>query len=100
MPQEVQILLDHPRALEDKHLEADNWFDLLKLSQKKYLDNTVVPTSIIKEAADNLTISSKFAGILAMQFDTNSNTIKVVQNPWRKTVAEFNGAFVTKKFNK
>jgi hypothetical protein len=35
-----------------------------------------------------------------MTLDENSMTIRVVENPWRQSVAEFNGAFVTKKFNK
>lgn len=38
MPQEVQIHQDHPnKSSEAKHLEADGWFDMLKISQKKYL---------------------------------------------------------------
>ena len=35
-----------------------------------------------------------------MTFDKKTNTILAVENPWRQSVAEFNGAFVTKKFTK
>jgi hypothetical protein len=38
LPAESQILDDHPNnSLQAKHLEADGWFDMLKLTQSKYL---------------------------------------------------------------
>lgn len=105
MPSEVQILQDHPnKTLEAKHLECENWFDMLKISQKKYLSKAqevqAATTSSVNQTSDNLTISNKLKGILAMQFDSATKTIRVVENPWRQSVAEFNGAFVTKKFHK
>ena len=50
--------------------------------------------------ADNLTISNKLKGILALDYCQNTKTIRVVENSWKQSVAEFNGAFVTKKFDK
>lgn len=33
MPTEVQIHKDHPnQSIEAKHLEADSWFDMLKIA--------------------------------------------------------------------
>ena len=38
LPEEVKIVQDHPKkSLESKHLDSSNWFDTLKLSQSKYL---------------------------------------------------------------
>jgi hypothetical protein len=83
LPTEVQILQDHPnKSLEAKHLEADSWFDMLKLSQRKYLnDQQTPPPTEVNETTDNLTISNKLKGILACKFE--NGILKVVENPWR-----------------
>ena len=40
----MQILQDHPnKSIEAKHLEANSWFDMLKLSQQKYLTKEQAP---------------------------------------------------------
>ena len=98
LPAEVQILTDHPNnSLTAKHLEADGWFDTLKLTQSKYIKPQQQQAIGVNESTDNLTISNKLKGILAMTFE--KGTIRVVENPWKQSVAEMNGAFVTKKFN-
>lgn len=51
-------------------------------------------------AHENLTISNRFKGILAMEYDEKQRRIRVVENSWKQAVQEFQGAFVTKKFNK
>jgi hypothetical protein len=98
LPAESQILDDHPNnSLQAKHLEADGWFDMLKLTQSKYLKPQQQQTTGVNESTDNLTISNKLKGILAMTYERG--TIRVVENPWKQSVAEMPGAFVTKKFN-
>lgn len=73
---------------------------MLRLSQQKYLTKTTQVEQPETSVAQNFTISNKLKGVLGMCYDASSKTIQVVENPWRKTLAEFNGAFVTKKFNK
>lgn len=48
----------------------------------------------------NLTISNRLKGVLAMDYCEETKTVRVVENPWKQTVQEFQGAFVTKKFKK
>jgi hypothetical protein len=41
VPAEAAILNDHPnKSLDAKHNEAESWFDMLRLSQQKYLTKT------------------------------------------------------------
>ena len=105
---DLTILQDHPNTSSQmKQLEsASSWFDTLKVSQRKYLlsqpganaDEQSKPSETT-QSADNLKISNKLKGILALDFCPEKNSIKVVENSWKQSVAEFNGAFVSKKFN-
>jgi hypothetical protein len=64
---------------------------MLKLSQAKYLLRQPLQekSQIESEKIDNLTISNKLKGVLALNFDKASNTITVVENVWKKSVSEF-----------
>lgn len=40
MPEEVLIVQDHPnKKIENRQIEAENWFDTIKLAQVKYLQS-------------------------------------------------------------
>lgn len=46
-------------------------------------------------------ISNKLKGILAMEYESETNQVRVVENEWKKAVQQFeHGAFVPKKFAK
>jgi hypothetical protein len=101
LPAEVQIVQDHPyRTIQGKHRESDGWFDMVKLGQQKYLtDAQHAQSSVFTQSVDNLTISNKLKGILQMEVKRDENKIRVVENVWKKAVGEFQGAFISKKFN-
>jgi len=92
---------DHPyRTIQGKHRESDGWFDMVKLGQQKYLsDAQHAQSSVFTQSVDNLTISNKLKGILQMEVKRDENKIRVVENVWKKAVGEFQGAFISKKFN-
>lgn len=54
--------------------------------------------SEINAESQNLTISNKLKGLLAVQY--NGQTLRVVENLWKGQVQKFQGAFVAKKFAK
>lgn len=44
------------------------------------IDDSVEKVNVVGE---NLMISSKLSGILAMTYDESNKTIRVIENPWR-----------------
>lgn len=46
-------------------------------------------SNVQTEKVDNLTISNKLKGILAFNYDKETNTITVIENMWKKSVGEF-----------
>ena len=77
--------------MENRQIEAQSWFDTIKIAQAKYLLNQPVQekSNVESEKIDNLTISNKLKGILAFNYDKGTNTITVIENMWKKSVSEF-----------
>ncbi|CDW74499.1 u3 small nucleolar rnaassociated protein [Stylonychia lemnae] len=104
LPEEVEIIQNHPgKSVEEKNLAAQNWFDNLKISQSKYIKKVVLPvleqsSDSTKDQVSNLTISNKIKGILNMQYDSETNTLKVVENVWKKVVENFVGTVAINKY--
>lgn len=90
---EVQIIPNHPgKTLKDKSLQAASWFDNLKLSQQKYIKDQPIPVQSednSNEKVSNLIISNKIKGILAMEYNTESKKLQVVENMWKKIIEQF-----------
>jgi hypothetical protein len=73
---------------------------MVKLGQQKFLtDAQHAESTVFTQSEDNLTISNKLKGILQMSVDREHSKIRVVENVWKKAVGEFQGAFISKKFN-
>lgn len=71
--EEIQIIQNHPgKSVKDRSLQAQSWFDNLKLTQSKYLKDVNEKVQIEEEPGQkpqNLTISNKMKGILTMDYD-------------------------------
>eukprot|EP00347_Sterkiella_histriomuscorum_P013585 403364154 len=105
VPTEVEIIQNHPgKSVEERSVNAQTWFDNLKLSQSKYIkkqDQTVeiaLQNGESSSQVKNLTISNKIKGILSMDYDQKSGKLRVVENVWKKVVENFQGTIAINKF--
>jgi hypothetical protein len=91
VPREVEIVQNHPgKTIEGRQTNAQGWFDNLKLSQQKYLTTqqqvTTEPTEQ-QTSSKNLSISNRYKGILAMEWDKDAARVTIVENTWQKAVS-------------